>query len=140
MPLGSSSAAPVMMPGPRRLVRVLRDTGTENAGRLSQVPPPSYVGLSHMALSVVSTEGRRPERRDLASTTRRLFVERRSLDFAPLRSGRRGGERATGTSTAAFPLRPSGHLPRLTRAIAYGFPVVSTKAPSNALGAGSEPR
>src|SRR6478672_5866274 len=42
-----------------------------------------------MALSVVSTEGRRPERRDLASTTRRLFVERRSLDFAPLRSGRR---------------------------------------------------
>src|SRR6185312_13746815 len=90
MPLGSSSAAPVMMPGPRRLMRLLEDTGTDNAGRLPQVPPPSYVGLSHnIALSVVSTEGRRPERRDLASTTRRLFVERRSLDFAPLRSGRR---------------------------------------------------
>src|SRR3982750_4641860 len=30
MPLGSSSAAPVMMPGPRRLVRLVRDTALEN--------------------------------------------------------------------------------------------------------------
>src|SRR5204863_6496577 len=30
MPLGSSSAAPVMMPGPRRLVRLFRDKANEN--------------------------------------------------------------------------------------------------------------
>jgi len=34
--------------------------------------------------SVVSTEGPRPERRDLASTTGRLFVAARSLDDASL--------------------------------------------------------
>src|SRR5471030_1064519 len=32
MPLGSSSAAPVTTPGPRRLERLLKDTGNENAG------------------------------------------------------------------------------------------------------------
>src|SRR4051812_30863783 len=31
MPLGSSSAAPVMIPGPRRLLRLVRDTGFKNA-------------------------------------------------------------------------------------------------------------
>src|SRR5216683_1252183 len=35
-------------------------------------PAPNQVGISHIALSIVSTEGRRPERRDLLSTTSRL--------------------------------------------------------------------
>jgi len=39
--------------------------------------------------AVVSTEGLRPEWRDLLSTIGRLVVEKRSLGYASLRSGRR---------------------------------------------------
>src|ERR1700730_7042041 len=58
---------------------------------LSKVlPPPSYAGLSHMTSSVVSTEGRRPEWRDLLSTISRLLLrEGLSASRFALRSRRR---------------------------------------------------
>src|SRR5712692_99895 len=53
-------------------------------------PAPNQVGISHIALSVVSTEGRRPERRDLLSTTSRLsWREGLSAPRCALRSSRR---------------------------------------------------
>src|SRR6188508_2532326 len=38
MPLGSSSAAPVMTPGPRNLVRLFRDTAMENVASDPRLP------------------------------------------------------------------------------------------------------
>src|SRR4051795_7040346 len=62
MPLGSSSAAPVMTPGPRRLERSFRDMGkaTENAGLAPRLPSHLAEGLRTVEFAYVADVGDHP--------------------------------------------------------------------------------